>query len=183
MKALTVPLTELADYQEMIRIRTKEYGVLQITGCVNSQKTHLMYALGQGIRFRLGIYSSDEKAKQAYEEHRFLEENTYYYPAKDLLFYHADIKGKYLLSQRMEVVRALMELEEEREITVLTTADALLDGLPPMKKLAKYRSLSAIYWILQSCRKSWCRWAMSGRRRLQVRDSLLCGAGFSIFIR
>ena len=117
MKALTVPLTELADYQEMIRIRTKEYGVLQITGCVNSQKTHLMYALGQGIRFRLGIYSSDEKAKQAYEEHRFLEENTYYYPAKDLLFYHADIKGKYLLSQRMEVVRALMELEEGREIT------------------------------------------------------------------
>ena len=116
MKALTVPLTELADYQEMIRIRTKEYGVLQITGCVNSQKTHLMYALGQGIRFRLGIYSSDEKAKQAYEEHRFLEENTYYYPAKDLLFYHADIKGKYLLSQRMEVVRALMELEEGREM-------------------------------------------------------------------
>ena len=170
MKALTVPLTELADYQEMIRIRTKEYGVLQITGCVNSQKTHLMYALGQGIRFRLGIYSSDEKAKQAYEEHRFLEENTYYYPAKDLLFYHADIKGKYLLSQRMEVVRALMELEEGREITVLTTADALLDGLPPMKKLAKYkdRSLSTIHWILQNCRKSWCRWAMSGRRRLRV---------------
>ena len=144
MKALTVPLTELADYQEMIRIRTKEYGVLQITGCVNSQKTHLMYALGQGIRFRLGIYSSDEKAKQAYEEHRFLEENTYYYPAKDLLFYHADIKGKYLLSQRMEVVRALMELEEGREITVLTTADALLDGLPPMKKLAKYKEQIAV---------------------------------------
>ena len=148
MKALTVPLTELADYQEMIRIRTKEYGVLQITGCVNSQKTHLMYALGQGIRFRLGIYSSDEKAKQAYEEHRFLEENTYYYPAKDLLFYHADIKGKYLLSQRMEVVRALMELEEEREITVLTTADALLDGLPPMKKLAKYKVQIAVGDIL-----------------------------------
>ena len=144
MKALTVPLTELADYQEMIRIRTKEYGVLQITGCVNSQKTHLMYALGQEIRFRLGIYSSDEKAKQAYEEHRFLEENTYYYPAKDLLFYHADIKGKYLLSQRMEVVRALMELEEGREITVLTTADALLDGLPPMKKLAKYKVQIAV---------------------------------------
>ena len=57
MKALTAPLSELADYQEMIRIRKKEYGILQITGCVNSQKTHLMYALGQGIRFRLGIYS------------------------------------------------------------------------------------------------------------------------------
>ena len=136
MKALTAPLMELADYEEIIRERKKEYGMVQIAGCVNSQKTHLMYALSNGIRYRLGIFSNAEKAKQAYDEYRFLDDNVYLYPAKDLLFYHADIKGKYLLGQRMEVVRALIEAGSEEELTVLTTADALLDGLVPLEELA-----------------------------------------------
>ena len=45
-----MPLAELADYEEIIKTRTKEYGMVQIAGCVNSQKTHLMYALGGGVR-------------------------------------------------------------------------------------------------------------------------------------
>lgn len=136
MKALTAPLIELADYEEIIRERKKEYGMIQIAGCVNSQKTHLMYALSDGVRYRLGIFSNAEKAKQAYDEYRFLDDNVYLYPAKDLLFYHADIKGKYLLGKRMEVVRALIEAKSEEELTVLTTADALLDGLVPLEELA-----------------------------------------------
>lgn len=136
MKALTGPLTELADYEEIIRTRNQEDGMLQIAGCVNSQKTHLMYALGGNIRYRLGVFSSEEKAKQAYDEYQFLNENVYLYPAKDLLFYHADIKGKYLLGQRMEVIRALMESGRDEELTVFTTADALLDGLMPLTELS-----------------------------------------------
>ncbi len=136
MRALTMPLAELADYEEIIKTRTKEYGMVQIAGCVSSQKTHLMYALGGGVRYRLGVFSSDEKAKQAYDEYRFLDDNVYYYPAKDLLFYHADIKGKYLLGQRMEAVRALIEAEKEEELTVITTADALLDGLLPLEEFS-----------------------------------------------
>ena len=136
MKALTMPLTELADYEAIIKNRTTEYGMLQIAGCVNSQKTHLMYALSNGIRYRLGVFSSEEKAKQAYDEYRFLDDNVYFFPAKDLLFYHADLKGKYLLGQRMEVVRALIESSKEVELTILTTSDALLDGLTPLEELA-----------------------------------------------
>ncbi len=154
MKALVAPLRELADYEEIIQKRTKGRGILQITGCVNSQKTHLMYELGDGCRFRLIVFSSEEKAKKAWEEYRFLDENVFYYPAKDLLFYHADIKGKYLLSQRMEVIRALLECDvrvrqmpyqdlyqEGKEesasgLTVITTMDALLDGLPPRTEVA-----------------------------------------------
>ena len=41
--------------------------------------------------------SSEDKAKKLYEEYRFLNENTSYYPAKDLLFYQADIHGKQLV--------------------------------------------------------------------------------------
>lgn len=144
MKALLAPLQELADYREIMRIRKKEYGMLQIAGCVNSQKTHMMCAFGEGCRYRLLVFSSDEKAKQVMEEYRFLDDRVYDYPAKDLLFYHADIKGKYLLSRRMEVLRVLSECRRNEQdgdggITVITTADAFLDGLAPLNMMESCR--------------------------------------------
>ncbi len=50
-----------------------------------------------------------QKAKQIYEEYRFLDAvNTYFYPAKDFLFYQADIRSKELVKQRMEVIQAVL---------------------------------------------------------------------------
>ena len=62
---------------------------------VNSEKIHLAKALSDGFEYRVIVFSSEEKAKQAYEEWRVLEENVWFYPARDLLFYHADIKDAF----------------------------------------------------------------------------------------
>ena len=130
MQALLEPLAELADYQELLRDRKKGNGIIQIAGCTNSQKTHLMYALGDGCEYRVIAFSSEEKAKKAYEEYRLFTDDVYLYPARDLLFYYADIKGKVLTDQRMQVLRALIEKKEGSSVTVITTMDAFLDGLP-----------------------------------------------------
>ena len=106
MQAFLAPLTELAEYQDIQKGRRKGEGLIQIAGCVNSQ-----YALGDGFEYRVIAFSSEEKAKKAYEEYRFLTEDVYLYPARDLLFYYADIKGKVLTGRRMEVLRALIEKE------------------------------------------------------------------------
>ncbi|HJA65181.1 MAG TPA: transcription-repair coupling factor [Candidatus Mediterraneibacter cottocaccae] len=143
MQALLAPLTELADYQEILRDRGKENGFIQIAGCVNSQKTHLMYALGDGCEYRVIAFSSEEKAKKAFEEYHFLTEDVWLYPARDLLFYHADIKGKVLTGQRMEVLRVLTEQREESSMTVITTMDAFLDGLPSPEELKRARTVLA----------------------------------------
>ena len=139
MQAFLAPLEELADYQEILRDRRKGTGIVQIAGCVNSQKTHLMYALGDGCEYRVIAFSSEEKAKRAYEEYRFLTEDVYLYPARDLLFYHADIKGKVLTGQRMEVLRALIEKNPGDTLTVITTMDAFLDGLSAPDEIRKSR--------------------------------------------
>src|SRR5699024_12536100 len=55
-------------YQDIRRERDKESGLIQIAGCVNSQKTHLMYALGDGCEYRVIAFSSEEKAGRS-EEH------------------------------------------------------------------------------------------------------------------
>ena len=69
MQAFLAPLNELADYQKIKKERRKEEGLIQISGCVNSQKTHLMYALGDGFGYKIIAFSSEEKAKKAYEEY------------------------------------------------------------------------------------------------------------------
>ena len=86
MHALTAPLSELAEIEEICEERGREPGMLLLSGCVTSQKTHVMYALGKGYGHTLIVLSSEDKAKKLYEEYRFLNENTSYYPAKHLLF-------------------------------------------------------------------------------------------------
>lgn len=71
MQAFIAPLAGLAEYQEILQKRRKEKGILQIAGCVNSQKTHLMYALGDGFSYKIIVFSSEEKQQKAYEEYRF----------------------------------------------------------------------------------------------------------------
>ena len=139
MQAFLEPLKELADYHEIVSSRRKKTGFLQIAGCVNSQKIHLAKALSDGFEYRVIVFSSEEKAKQAYEEWRVLEENVWFYPARDLLFYHADIKGAFLTGKRMEVLRAIVEKKGREAITVVTTMDAFLDGLPSKEELCGNR--------------------------------------------
>ena len=127
MKALTMPLEELAEFEEIKKEQKKGKGVLQLSGCVRSQKTHLVYALSGGSKRRVIVCASESKAKQVYEEYRFLDSDVWFYPAKDFLFYQADIRSKELMSQRMSVIQAVLEQEK---VTVVLSFDALMDALP-----------------------------------------------------
>ena len=139
MKALLAPLAELADYEEIRKNRTKENGMIQISGCVNTQKIHLLSGIGSGCGYKLVVFSNEEKAKKAYEEYLLFGEETYLYPARDLLFYYADIKGKTLTNRRMEVLRAIAEKKKEEPVTVITTMNAFLDGIISPDEIQKNR--------------------------------------------
>lgn len=139
MKALLAPLAELADYEKIRKNRTKENGMIQISGCVNTQKIHLLSGIGSGCGYKLVVFSNEEKAKKAYEEYLLFGEETYLYPARDLLFYYADIKGKTLTNRRMEVLRAIAEKKKEEPVTVITTMDAFLDGIISPDEIQKNR--------------------------------------------
>ena len=123
MKAFTEPLLELAEFETIQKTKYRGKGMIQIAGSTGSQKSHLAYALsGDGWRI-LYILADEEKAKEVLEEYQFLDGEVLFYPAKDFLFYRADIRGKYLVKQRMEVFRAL---KEEENVTVITTIGALM---------------------------------------------------------
>lgn len=138
MQALKGPLAELAEFEEINKKRMEHPGMLCISGCVNSQKTHMMYALSDGIPYKVIVCSSESKARQVYEEYRMLDVDTYLYPAKDLLFYQADIWSKELVKARMEVLAALIE---KKEAVIVTSFDAFMDCLLT-KEVIKTRIVS-----------------------------------------
>ena len=62
MRALTAPLNELAEFEEIYSMRRKGSGMIRVSGCVNSQKTHMMYAMSDGCIYKVIACSSESKA-------------------------------------------------------------------------------------------------------------------------
>ena len=56
MQAFIAPLMELAEFDAILKQRKQQKGILQFAGCVNSQKTHMMYALGDGFKFKSSLF-------------------------------------------------------------------------------------------------------------------------------
>ncbi len=131
------PLLELQEYHNLEEALRRGQGPLQVTGALDSQKVHLMYYLGKerGYNWKLVVTYDDSRAKEIYEDFRSFTRDVWLYPAKDLLFYSADIHGNLLTRQRIQVLRQLME---SRGGVVVTTMDGLMDHLLPLQSLKTY---------------------------------------------
>lgn len=123
MQALLAPLRELAEYEEIRNILYKDKKSIALTGCVESQKLHMIYGLGDGFPCKVIVIYSDLKVREIYEDYKFYDRNVYLYPAKDLIFFQADIHGNKLTAERVKVLR---RLAEKKPITIVTTFSALM---------------------------------------------------------
>ncbi len=122
MQALLAPLTELAEYGDIKNCIQKK-DTIAISGCVDSQKWHMLYGLTEGVKYKVIVTYSDLRAKEIYEEYRFYDRNVLLYPAKDLIFFQADIHGNQLTKERIRVLR---RLAEKKPMTLVTTFAALM---------------------------------------------------------
>jgi len=132
MKAFLTPLQGLAEFEQIKEKSKTNKGILQVSGCMESQKSHLIYGLSEGISYRLILAEDERRAREIYEDYRFYDRKVYSYPAKDLLFFQADIHGNLLIRQRMKVIKALLE---EKELTVVTSIDGCMDFLESLEKI------------------------------------------------
>ena len=132
MKAFIQPLQKLAEFEELSGKLGKRQGVVQISGCMDSQKAHLLYGLSPCSKSQLIIAADDQKARDLYEDYRFYSKSAMLYPGKDLLFYRTDIRGNLLIRQRMQVVKALLE---ERQPVVFTSINGCMDYLRPLEQI------------------------------------------------
>ena len=94
MKAFTEPLLSLAGFEEMTKTAEKSSGLISVTGCIDAQKSQMIYAFGGHRKNKLIVTFGEQKAKELYDEYSFFDKEVVYYPSKDVLFYQSDIRGQ-----------------------------------------------------------------------------------------
>jgi transcription-repair coupling factor (superfamily II helicase) len=135
VKTFIAPLHEYKEYNEILECMTLGQYPLSISGCIDSQKCHMIYALSNDYPLKLILTHNDMKAKEIYEDIKLYDKNVYLYPAKDIIFYSADIRGNAIVSERLKILKALIE---RKPMTVVATIDGGMDKLLPLNFLADY---------------------------------------------
>ncbi|MCF0130972.1 MAG: transcription-repair coupling factor [Pseudobutyrivibrio sp.] len=125
MKTFLEPFNSLVDVQSLREALSSKGKIYDITGCAD--KAHLVFGVGYDVNYKIIVSSDELKAKELYEQYRLFEDNVYYFPAKDYLFYQSDIRGNALTRDRMRTIEAILS---ESQCTVVTTIDALMNKLP-----------------------------------------------------
>lgn len=118
-----MPLKELADFDKIKDGLKKDHISINISGCSDSQKLHILEGISDGFSYKIIATYSDIRVKEIVEDLRVYERNVFAYPAKDLIFYQADIHGNQLVTQRIKTLR---RIAEGYPVTVVTTFDALM---------------------------------------------------------
>ena len=126
MDAFIKPMHEIEEFLQIDKKLKTNAGVIQVTGCIDSQKSHMVYSLGNGFDKKIIATFSEVKAKEIFDDYRFFDKNVLLYPTKDVIFFQSDIHGNLITRQRMNVIKTIIENEK---CTIITTIDAFMDNL------------------------------------------------------
>ncbi len=138
LNTLYAPLTELEEFEQLKRSVGNNECPVNITGCVDAQKGHMIFGMGMGFRNRLVITHNEVRAKELTEDLKLYGDNVMYYPAKDFIFYSADVHGQAIVKERLKVIKRLAEKEP---VTIVTTIDGGMDYCLPFEMYTEHRIL------------------------------------------
>ncbi len=127
MNNLLTPLKEWTDYERAKEGIASE-SIISLTGCIDSEKINVMESLCGDRRYKLILTYSEQRVREIAEDLSLYERNVRIFPAKDLIFYQADIHGGKLTADRIAVLRRLLE---GSATTVVTTFDAVMTHMIP----------------------------------------------------
>lgn len=128
MKVLQDCLKGLSDFEKM----QKDMGEgrnIALSGCVDSQKVHMMWGLSGDFPYKVIATYSDKRARELYEDFLFYTKEVLYFPAKDFIFFQADIHSNKVTRERIAVYRRILEAEP---VTIITTFDAFMAPCMPL---------------------------------------------------
>lgn len=134
LKTFYAPLTEYREFTDIREDLLRGHTPIQVTGCIDVQKCHFMQALADDFKYRVIVTYNDLHGRQLYEQYKLFDENVCFYPAKDFIFFQADIQGNQLVKERMKVLEKLIKGES---CTVITSIDGGMDKKLPLEVFKK----------------------------------------------
>ncbi len=136
MQAFLAPFLENPEIEELREGILSKKSVFDLSGTIDAEKAHMIYGMGHDRAHKLIVTFDEMRARDLYEEYSFFDENTIYYPGKDLLFYQSDVRGNTLTKDRLMALKTILSGES---FTLVTTMDALMNKLPPKENFAHGR--------------------------------------------
>jgi len=136
-EGLILPLKQLEGMNKLTETLLKHKSC-KVINMVDACKAHFIYGLSCFTNTPTIIITYDEiSTKRLYEDMQFLkgEDHVYVYPARDILFYNADVHSMDITSARIRVIEAL---NDQKDIVVIIPIEALLNPLSPKETWRAY---------------------------------------------
>ncbi|MCR4650982.1 MAG: transcription-repair coupling factor [Lachnospiraceae bacterium] len=131
MNSICEPVRDWADYESVTRfLNADKPGTVTVSGCSDSQKMNIMEAVSDGFMFKIIATYSEARVREIVSDLRLYERNVFTYPAKDLIFFQADIYSNRLTTDRIKAIR---RIAEGRPMTLVTTFDSLMLPMIPLE--------------------------------------------------
>ena len=113
MKAFTESLKALGEFESIRDSLKKQKGMTEVQGCIDAQKAHFIYGLSEDFLFRVIVTYSELRAREIYDNYRCFDKDVLLFPARDLIFYSADIHSSLIVQQRIRVLEKILSGKEE----------------------------------------------------------------------
>ena len=147
-------------------------GPVLVSGCTDTAKWHLTSLIGNHKKkqFKIIIVPDENKARQWVEASHFFGEKAQYIPAKDPLFYTADVHGNAIARDRMLAIKKIVD---DKCGTFVMTIDAVMDQVVPLSDIKNHKMTFKMGEILEEATKK--------HHLLRLQASLLCEEESLIF--
>ena len=131
IQALYAPMEEMEAFQQIRRRMQKKpnQGMILAGGCIDSQKAHLIGCLARDYPVTCILAPDDLRAKEICDNYRIFDEHVLLYPARDFLFFQADLQSRTLTTQRVRCMKALAEITSglgHERVTIVLTQRSLM---------------------------------------------------------
>ena len=123
-------------------------GPVLVSGCTDTAKWHLTSLIGNHKKkqFKIIIVPDENKARQWVEASHFFGEKVQYIPAKDPLFYTADVHGNAIARDRMLAIKKIVD---DKCGTFVMTIDAVMDQVVPLSDIKNHKMTFKMGEILE----------------------------------
>ena len=132
VNSINKQLNNLSELQLIKDKLSNSYSNIQVSGLVDTGLVNAINVAGESFKNKVIITFSQTRAREIYDDMKLWSDNPILYPAKDFIFFSADMNGTLTLSERLKVIDAMVQGEG---VTLITTMDGFLDKLMPLARI------------------------------------------------
>lgn len=122
------PIVSISEVERLVAyLNENGRGNCALFGLSLSARALFLYAISKNIKKKLIVLSDESDCIKLFDEYRSYDRDCIYFPAKDYIFYDADLRSDELTRERIKVIQNILRNDR---ITVFATADAILGKLP-----------------------------------------------------